>query len=1415
MVSKKNLPWFTQPGNTNQMNDTVLYLPGERTDLSNDVASQVGQDTGEDCAFCTEDSSSAALQILPYVANSTVPASNTSLEPRLGISREINEHIRACCKMAKILLEALVPAKLDDLSRIVQKNQSIGTNLRETSSFLTEPKVYGRDEDRDRIIRKLTSDESAGQDLSILCIIGYGGVGKTTLANVVFNDSAVSKHFPVRLWVYVSAHFDQAKIIRKMLESLTGNKHEDIKSLKDLQRTLESEVKSKRVLLILDDIWEDSQKEKWDDLLTPLQSNGVKGNKILVTTRKPSVEKFMRANAKINLEGLDPDDFWHLFTECVFGNENYKVPPKLQKIGKEILVKLKGNPLAAKSLGKVLRRDHNPDFWATILDNNEWKHRTDDYDIMPALMISYKYLPEHLQQCFSYCSLFPKYHRYEKKCLVNIWIAQDLVSSTDVRLEEVGGQFFHDLVEWGFFQKEFEFGDLHIMHDLIHDLAQKVSSDDTYTIENSEHKEAPWLVRHVSVITAREYTSQVDGTVLLNEPFVQEFANSFGKLKQSKLSTFMLFGPLDLAIGNTIRQEFSEVNSVRVLTLEMAVFDLDLVIVNISAFVNLRYLELSCFYKGPRLELPEAICSLSHLQVLDIMKNWGDSTVLPRGMNKLGKLRHFIARDELHAKIAGVGKMVSLQELKTFCVRKASEFSIIQLKRLNQLRGSIRICNLKDVGSQEEAAEARICDKVHLTTLHLSWSGVNGQNVGFSSNCSILEDLQPHAGLVNLKIEAYRYPSPSWLSNNIHLTSLRSLHLDNCKKWCTIPEPKHLPLLRELNLRHMPRVREIVIGRLEILVLYYLPCLRRCAVLNEEQLSESLQVLEVENCDRLVEFPLPVLQDFQFTSLHRLVVHMYFCFRHTNIPQLLRMDSLKHVDLWLQPSCQEFQLRLGPSNALRMQIIGSHSQPVLRIEESLFGFDKLKNLVELEITTYPHLTYLPWEGLQHLTSLKRFKMIVCSKLFSNNVEFILPPSVEELEFHSCNITEQHLSQLLLNLPSLKKLVITNCEEVTSLPVGLFTDEHSQMPEGSWHIASNCLPSLERLQITFPEGSSVIAAMHFSNRKGFGRFVSLREVIIENCPTPLSTMVSGRASKVPPPSLVKLIVTDIEDSCLQFSQLSCLVELQVLRCSSLTSVNLDSCTALQDLKIEGCKLLSSIEGLQSCKTLRHLSIHGSEALLSLRASLSTLTTVSIEKNPNLACLDLHTCTALQKLRIEGCATMASFEGIKSLVGLKELRVENSPGFIRSWISAAAEVESEDSYFMGTLQVLDIDNISVLCMPICCQLTSLKTLTIDGARTVGVLTDDHEKALLLLTSLRHLELNNFKHLRSLPAEFQSLASLERFTLVNCERITSLPVGGLPASLKDMDLKGCSKELNASCIENYQARRLHLWVDGTAYE
>uniref|UniRef100_A0ACD5U7Z3 Uncharacterized protein n=1 Tax=Avena sativa TaxID=4498 RepID=A0ACD5U7Z3_AVESA len=204
-------------------------------------------------------------------------------------------------------------------------------------------------------------------------------------------------------------------------------------------------------------------------------------------------------------------------------------------------------------------------------------------------------------------------------------------------------------------------------------------------------------------------------------------------------------------------------------------------------------------------------------------------------------------------------------------------------------------------------------------------------------------------------------------------------------------------------------------------------------------------------------------------------------------------------------------------------------------------------------------------------------------------------------------------------------------------------------------------------------------------------------------------------------------------------------------------------------------------------------------LVLRASsMSTLTTLSLKENPNLAFMDLDSCTALKKLCIEGCAAMTSLEGLKTLTDLTYLKVQNTPGFTGSWLSAAAEAKGdreERSNFPGALEELDIDDVSVLCVPIC---------------------NEHEKALLLLpASLQQLKFDRFKHLLSLPAELESLTSLQILSLDKCQHINSLPAGGLPASLKSMDVYRCSRELNAICRDLRRVHKIHLTIDGTQEE
>ncbi|RLM69882.1 hypothetical protein C2845_PM17G13860 [Panicum miliaceum] len=562
------------------------------------------------------------------------------------------------------------------------------------SPFLTKHKVHGRDQDRDCIISKLTSEESAAQNLSVLAIVGNGGVGKTTLAKVVYNDPAVKKHFDKAVWLHVSVYFNEAKITRELLQLLRRDRHEDISNMKELQNILGYEIKSKRVLLVLDDMWEDNRKENWDVLLTPLRTNDAKGNMVIITTRKSSVARMAGARHNINLHGLKDEEFWPLFKECAFGDENHQGDLKLQGIGRKIADKLKGYPLAAKSVGKLLSRKLDYGHWNRILDNSEWKDQKDDADVIPALKISYNYLPRHLQKCFSYCSIFPKNQRYHVQWLVNIWIAQGFIPLADqhTQAEETGRRYLADLIDWGFFLSEPPRPSL-LMHDLVHDLAQIVSYHESFTIEAELKPPGDLNIIHVTVITESAYYGQFDGTVLpKKERVIQEFAKTFCTLLPKKdLRTLMLFGAHDSSFASTFHHELgNEIRAVRVLNMEVVYPDLNMLIPNISAFINLRYLWLRSFYRGLELQLPEAICKLYQLQVLDI-KDFNPMTVVPKGLHKLRNLRHFFAREQLHAQIASVGDLVFLQELMAFHVRKEHEFSIAQLEKLNEIRGSVSI----------------------------------------------------------------------------------------------------------------------------------------------------------------------------------------------------------------------------------------------------------------------------------------------------------------------------------------------------------------------------------------------------------------------------------------------------------------------------------------------------------------------------------------------------------------------------------------------------------------------------------------------------------------------------------------------------------------------------------------------------
>ncbi|RVW70290.1 putative disease resistance protein RGA3 [Vitis vinifera] len=132
----------------------------------------------------------------------------------------------------------------------------------QSSSLVEESRVLGREVEKEEIVELLVSDEYGGSDVCVIPIVGMGGLGKTTLAQLVYNDEKVTKHFELKMWVCVSDDFDVRRATKSVLDSATG-KNFDLMDLDILQSKLRDILKGKRYLLVLDDVWTE-KKSDWD-----------------------------------------------------------------------------------------------------------------------------------------------------------------------------------------------------------------------------------------------------------------------------------------------------------------------------------------------------------------------------------------------------------------------------------------------------------------------------------------------------------------------------------------------------------------------------------------------------------------------------------------------------------------------------------------------------------------------------------------------------------------------------------------------------------------------------------------------------------------------------------------------------------------------------------------------------------------------------------------------------------------------------------------------------------------------------------------------------------------------------------------------------------------------------------------------
>uniref|UniRef100_A0A6N2N8H6 NB-ARC domain-containing protein n=1 Tax=Salix viminalis TaxID=40686 RepID=A0A6N2N8H6_SALVM len=873
------------------------------------------------------------------------------------------------------------------------------TTVREQTTSSEPEVIVGRDGDK-AVIRSFLLDSNYKENVSVISIIGMGGLGKTTLAQYAFNDDQVKSHFAVKHWVCVSGGLDA----RKILKGVVGKDDDQLESLKN---ELEKKFEKKKYLLVLDDVWDGedgSDGAKWDCLKELFPRDAV-GSKIVVTTRSHVIAKFTSTVAPHVLEGLSIDKSWELFRRKAFpqGQDSDRVD---EKIRKEIVERCRGVPLVIKAIARLMSLKDRAQWLSFIV--NELPDSIRDDNIIQTLKLSYNALPSYMKHCFANCSLFPKGHEIDVKSLIRLWIAQGLISSSNSGgrcLEIAGLRCFENLLWRSFFHEVQRDGLGNIksckMHDFMHDLATKAAGSQSIKVERGGNRICDWT-RHVS------FDKELD----LSLPCAE------------RLRTLVLLqgGEMDGGAWESICRDFR-----RLRVLVLSHFRIKEVSPLIEKLKHLKYLDLS---NNEMEALPNSVTNLVNLEVLKLNSCWYLKK-LPRGINKLINLKHLDVGCTLDDDCCGsleymphgIGKLTSLQTLSCFVVAKNRSpkskmvGGLDELSKLNELRGSleIRVKGYERDSCISEFEGAKLEDKQYLQSLTVEWGDID-MDSDIDLYDKMLQSLQPNSSLQELIVEGYggmRFPS--WLSD---LSNLVTIRVDGCRRLEHIPPLDGIPSLEELMIGSMGNLEYIDserVGGKE--VSKFFPSLKKLEILYCPRLKgwwkKSKGEMKHDSDESTVEEELIMLS---FPRLSKL--HIEYCPNLTSMPLFPTLDG----DLWLRQT-----------SSMPLQQTMKMKPPVYSFSSSFIR--PLSNLKELNISYIDDMESLPEAGLQNLSSLQKLFIGECPRLKSLPLHDQGMSSLQQLFIYECprlkSVSESKSQGMIPYLPSLQQLTIIGCSEELS------------------------------------------------------------------------------------------------------------------------------------------------------------------------------------------------------------------------------------------------------------------------------------------------------------------------------------------------------------------------------------------------
>ncbi|CAM0953599.1 unnamed protein product [Alopecurus aequalis] len=1227
------------------------------------------------------------------------------------------------------------------------------TGIYETSSNLETP-IIGRTADKDKILSYLLHDMTVA--ITILSIYGIGGLGKTTLAKMVYNSSEFKEYSQV--WVYVSQTFDLKNIGNSIISQLSG-KNEETKynRMQMIQSSLEKHLADKKIVIVVDDLWE-SDEFHLESLKDMLMFGKASNLVVIITTRDERIAKKIATIQPYKLAPLTDDMCWSIIKQKS-GFESSDDKEQLEKIGRAIAMKCGGVALAAKSLGLTLKSKDSVGEWKSVRDSNIWTlsslNDTSSIQVLTSLKLSYSDMPSHLKLCFAYCAIFPKGHRIVKNDLIHQWI------SLGFSTWQLGERYISQLLGLSFLEllkppSTIKFYDEDItfltMHDLVHDLARSVMDDEILVVDKGNNAEGSCY--HYALLNDCSKPLGLESTKIRALRFMD--CDKI-ELDDAAFSSAKSLRVLDLrdCIIHKLTDCIGELKQLRYLNIprvqDEAIPD------SINKLSKLIYLNLH----GSRnlFALPESIGEIEGLMFLDLS---GCSRLekLPESFGKLNELVHLDLSNcsrvggisdflegftqlqylnlsycpnigELPEALGGLSKLkylnLSFSSYLKCC--KEAEF-LCALTKLEYLNLSSECCDLQklpDALGRFTQLKYLNLSGCHVLTVLPILSGslkiLVHLDLSYCERVLHLHDVL--VGLTNLQYlnlkGTYGIAPPD------SLTKLRYFNLSNMRYLlkfsfdCTINDiSSNLPNLEHLDLS-TNKIRSIPESLCNLRKLHTLDlshCLL-CSLPESIGTIDSLKFLHLNGCPIISEIP-------QLGS--GAIFLPYFPVRSSNGESSSNLVRLQHIDpVKLKITKLENVKSVGEAH--RIKLVEKKNLKELKLEwtgaAERFVDDKMllqylvppSTLKKLEICGYNNNNFPSWlvsrvPNIDVLVLRGMENLIEWNTSYSSGEEHV----IERLEIHDC-------PKLGMNTfpPKAKSWVITNSDNVLSSWEERIVSHNSaysscsittklsvqrcKVPMHQWRLLQQ-FSGLTCLSIQ--NCGNLTGSRQISQHLYFVKSLCLEDGELEEIPKWIGELVSLQDLQI----RGCIGLTGWNENMRHLTKLK---SLQLYRCNSMASLPywLDELTSLKELFMEGCDILRSLPGsIQQLSSLQKLEISCCPELKDLVELEGGK--MKLMHNQERVCV---LPTSLKELKISGCGGIRSLpEGINQLTNLQKLNIVLCPKL--SLVDESKEGKMRLTHHKERVCVLP---------------TSLKTLKLIGIRSCP-------ESLKELTNLQKITIRN---------------------------------------------------------------------------